>query len=334
MKMKMARYCLILLALVSGIAQAQNPNLGTSGAQFLQIPVGARETAMGGAVVANVHNAAGLFWNPAGIVAVPSNDLFFAHTPYWATISLNHAALVHTFADIGSFGASVTMLTMDPMDVTTELQPNGTGEQFDAMDVMIGLSYARRLTEEFSVGVTAKYVRQRIWNESAGGVAFDVGTQFRLGVGDLTIGMSLTNFGGDMRYAGEDLKVKHDQSSQLAYNRLSPAELSTSDYPLPLNFQVGVSMTVLNTDLMSILLAADFNHPNDNDERVNVGADLKIAEYFSLRGGYRFGYDQESATVGAGVAVPLGDAKVMFDYAFAFQKYLPDVQRITVGCAF
>jgi len=40
---------------------------------------------------------------------------------------------------------------------------------------MIGLSYARRLTEDFRVGVTVKYVEQRIWNESAVGVAFDVG---------------------------------------------------------------------------------------------------------------------------------------------------------------
>jgi hypothetical protein len=334
MSTKTAWYFLIVVCLFCVPAYAQNPNLGTSGAQFLQIPVGAHETAMGGAAVANVNGAAALFWNPAGIVGVTTNDLFFAHTPYWATITLNHAALVHTFEDIGSLGLSVTMLTMDPMEVTTELEPNGTGETFDAQDVMIGVSFARHLTEEFSVGVSAKYVRQRIWNESASGVAFDIGTQFRMGFRDLTVGMCLTNFGSDMRYAGSDLAVKYDASSSLASNRLSPADLTTSDYPLPLNFQVGVSMTVLEMDMLSALVAADFNHPNDNDERVNVGVDLKVAEYFSLRGGYRFGYDQESATMGAGVVLPLGDLKVVFDYAYALQKYLPDLQRITVGCVF
>ena len=333
MRMRMAKSAfVILLALCAG-AKAQNPNLGTSGAQFLQIPVGAREAAMAGATIASVHDAAALFWNPSGIVGVPSNDLFFAHTPYWATISLDHAGFVHTFEDVGSVGVSVTVLSMDPMDVTTELEPEGTGERFDAQDLMIGVSFARRLTDDFSVGITGKYIQQRIWNETASGVAIDVGTQFRMGFRDLTIGMSLRNFGADLRYGGQDLEVKYDQSPDLVTNRLSPAQLATSDYPLPLNFQVGIAMTFLDMEDLTALIATDFNHPNDNKERVNVGMDVTIMKHVAVRGGYRFGYDQESATLGAGVDAPLGDLRVAFDYAFAFQKILPDIHRISLRCS-
>jgi hypothetical protein len=323
-----------VLVCAVGSLPAQNPNLGTSGAQFLQIPVGARPAAMGGAYTAQANDAAALFWNPAGIVHVPANEVLFGHTEWWASIRLNHAAYVHTMEDVGSFGVALTSLTMDKMEVTTELKPEGTGTYFDAQDLMIGASFARRLTEDFSVGLTVKYVSQRIWNESAGGFAFDVGTQYRIGFGDLTIAMSMTNFGTDLRYDGLDLNRKYDENTQQANNRLTPAKLAAEDYPLPLHFQVGLAMTVLTTDEFAVVAATDVTHPNDNDERVNVGAEVRFMDYLFLRGGYRFGYDTESTTLGAGVSVPLGDTRLQFDYAYAVYDLLPNINRFSLGVIF
>ncbi|MER3523186.1 MAG: hypothetical protein C4326_03765 [Ignavibacteria bacterium] len=65
-----------------GVARAQNPNLGTAGAQFLKIPVGARAAAMAGAYVAQANDATALFWNPAGIVHIAANDLSVSHTQW------------------------------------------------------------------------------------------------------------------------------------------------------------------------------------------------------------------------------------------------------------
>jgi hypothetical protein len=334
----MAMKRVILLALAIALCQvqtrAQNPNIGTAGAQFLKIPVGPRAAAMAGAFVSNTDDASSLFWNPAGIVGVKSGALFAAHTDWWETIKLNHAALVESFEDIGSFGVSVTVLSMGEMEVTTEDQPEGTGQSFDAQDVMIGVSYARRLTNEFSVGITAKYVQQRIWNESASAIAFDIGTQYRIGFRDLTIGMSMMNFGGNMTYAGPDLGVKYTVDPNNAGVRLAPANLAPDDYPLPLHFQVGVSMSPYTSENFSMLLAVDVAHPNDNQEEVNVGTELTILRQFFLRGGYRFGYDIEKATFGAGVALPLGGLNLTVDYAYAMYNLLPNISRISVGMAF
>ncbi len=325
---------MISILFASTEAVAQNPNLGTSGAQFLQIPVGARAAAMAGAYISHTSDASALFWNPAGIVGVASNDVVFAHTEWWASVKLNHAGYVHTTDDLGSFGVSMTVLSMDKMEITTELLPEGTGQFFDAQDVMIGVSYARKMTEDFSAGITAKYVGQRIWNETASGIAFDVGTQYKIGFRDLTIAMSMTNFGSDLRYDGLDLNRKYDENTQQANNRLSPARLEADDYPLPLHFQVGLSMTALSTDQFNVLLAADVTHPNDNDERVNVGTEIRVFDQFFLRGGYRFGYDTETATFGAGVSVPLGDTRLSFDYAYALYDLLPNVNRFSLGVGF
>jgi hypothetical protein len=326
--------CSVLTAVLVAPAVAQNPNLGTAGAQFLKVPVGGRASAMGGAVIANIRDASALFWNPAGITGVRSNDFSFSHTSLWASIALSHAAFVHTIDDVGSFGAAVSVLTMDDMDVTTEEQPEGTGETFGAQDLMIGASFARNLTEDFSVGATIKYVEQRIWHESASGVAFDIGTQYRIGFRDLTLAMSVMHFGGDLVYSGTDLNVKYDPNSQIPYNRLTPSTLTAEDFPLPLHFQVGLSMTAISTDEMTLMLATDVAHPNDNDERVNVGGELSLLNTLFLRGGYRFGYDTERTTLGAGVRTALGSASVSFDYAYAVFAMLPDIHRFSVGLAF
>ncbi|MCX6135494.1 MAG: PorV/PorQ family protein [Ignavibacteriales bacterium] len=333
----MKRSILLLAGLsisLCSVLFAQNPNVGTAGAQFLKIPVGPRGIGMGGAYVSNAGDASALFWNPAGIVHVPENELFASNTSWWGGVNLNHAAFVHSSEDVGSFGISMSLLTMGEMEVTTELQPEGTGQKFDAQDLMLGVSYARSLTKDFSVGVTMKYMNQRIWNETSGGLAFDIGTQYRIGFGDLTIGMSMTNFGPDMKYDGQDLDVKYDASNQNPNNRLAPATLATDDYPLPLHFQVGASMTILNTESIKILVAADAAHPNDNRERINVGTELTILGQVFLRGGYRFNYDQETATFGAGVVAPLGGSSLRFDYSYALYNLLSNVHRLSVGITF
>ena len=323
-----------LFLLMSIDLYGQNPNVGTSGAQFLKIPVGARAIGMGGAYVSNTNDASALFWNPAGITSVKDNELFASYTSWWGGINLSHAAFVNTSEDIGSFGVSMSLLTMGEMEVTTELQPEGTGQKFDAQDLMIGVSYARRLTQDFSVGVTMKFINERIWNETSSGLGFDIGTQYRIGIGDLAIGMSMTNFGADMKYDGTDLNVKYDADAQNPNNRLAPAKLATNDYPLPLHFQVGASMTIVNTDGIKVLVAADAAHPNDNEERVNVGTEVTVMGQFFLRGGYRFGYDTETGTFGAGALASLGGSTVVFDYSYSLYNLLPNVHRVSVGLRF
>ena len=91
------------------------------------------------------------------------------------------------------------------MLVRSEDRQDGTGETFDAADMAVGLSYGRAITDRFSVGVTGKFIQQRIWHSSAYAFALDIGTQFRTDFfGGLTIGATLYNFGTDMRMNGRD----------------------------------------------------------------------------------------------------------------------------------
>ncbi|MCX6137913.1 MAG: PorV/PorQ family protein [Ignavibacteriales bacterium] len=321
--------CLIALPLA-----AQNPNLGSAGAKFLQIPIGARATSMAGACVATVDDASAVFWNPAGVARVENNAAQFSSMRWLQSFDINAVSVVHAMGESGVLAASAIVLSMDRMEVTTESQPNGTGQFFDAQDLALGLTYARFLTDRFSVGITGKYVYERIWNEVADGIAFDIGTQYRIDFQNLTIAMSMTNFGGDLQFNGPDLNITYLRDKNFPNSRLAPARYEPDQYPLPLHFQVGIGMDLYRSETFSVRGAVDAAHPSDNRERINAGIETSFFDRVYLRGGYRYHYDDESFTFGTGASFPFAGSLLAFDYGYSIYDILPNVQRISVGIAF
>ncbi|MBU0474744.1 MAG: PorV/PorQ family protein [Bacteroidetes bacterium] len=327
-------YFIIFVFLLTVQVIAQNPNLGTSGAQFLEIPVGARGAALGGAYIGLADDITAVFWNPAGVANIASNAAHFSYMRWFDMFDYNAVAVGFNVKDIGAFSVSAVVFSMDKTEITTELEPNGTGRYFDAMDLAIGITYSKFLTDKFAFGITAKYISQMIWNESAEGFAFDVGTQYRLDWQNITISMSMRNFGSDLQYLGEDLNVIYDKSTTLPKNRLTPASLETDSYPLPLVFQVGINLDLITSDVFSVRAEIDAVHPNDNRERLNIGSEISFFDRLYLRGGYRYNYDDEDLVFGAGASVPFKDTKVKFDYSYGLNNILPNVHRISVGVDF
>lgn len=324
----------IFMTLMVGTAEAQNPNLGTGGAQFLQIPVGAREEAMAGAVAGYIDDASSVFWNPAGMVKVKNVEVFFSYTNWLTLFDHSSAAIVYNIEDVGAFGVSFINFSTKEMEITTETEPNGTGRYFDAGDLALGVSYARYLTDRFSVGLTAKYIHQQIWNETAAGFAFDIGTQYRLDFQNLTIAMCMANFGGDMRFDGPDLDINYERTDINPLSRIVPGRLQTEDFPLPLHFQVGIGFDVFEADFVKMRGAIDATHPNDNNERVLLGTEFSFFDRFYLRGGYKFNFDDQKFAFGAGANVPVESSTVYFDYSYSIFDLLPLVHRISVRLLF
>jgi Type IX secretion system protein PorV len=327
----------ILILLVTGVIliplRAENPNLGTSGAQFLKIPVSARAAAMGGAYVGICQDATAVFWNPAGILGVKTNSMHFSYSKWFDTFNVNAAAYVYNAGNFGTIAISALMLSVDKMEITTEFNPNGTGQFFDAQDLAFGLSYARNLTDQFRVGLTARYINQRIWNETAAGIAFDIGTQYFISFRNFTLAMSMSNFGQDMKFDGPDLSVNYDANSSFP-NRLTSTRLETESYPLPLNFEFGIAIDMFNTTFSRGILAIDAVHPNDNRERINFGTEISFYNRLFLRGGYRLNHDDEQYNLGLGFIATIGLIQLNIDYAYSLYNILPDVNRISFGANF
>ena len=104
--------------------------------------------------------------------------------------------------------------------------------------------------------------------------------------------------------------------------------------PLPLHFQVGVSLELLRSGPFAWHLATDVTHPNDNRERINVGSELALYNQVFVRGGYRYHYDDEDLTFGFGFAFPVEGSDFTFDYAYSRYDLLPDVHRFSLGFQF
>jgi len=339
--MKKLLFSVLVLSCLSTVSWGQNvTKVGTTAAPFLNIGVGSRAIAMGGAFVAIANDASGLYWNPGGVATIKNNQAIFNHSQWLAGINFDFAGVVLNLGEMGRVGASATVLSMGDMERTTELQPEGTGETFSAGGYEIGLSYGKMLTDRFSIGFTGKYIREYIMNSGANGLAIDIGTLYRTQWRNLMIGMSISNFGTKMRMTGQDLLVQHDiDPTRYGNNPNLNADLQTDSYDLPLMFRVGISYDALQ-DLRnhSLILALDALHPSDNVESMNMGAEYLFHNMIALRAGYKelFSRDSEQGlTFGAGFQRKLiGTLNLQVDYAYQSFGRLTSVNKFTVLLGF
>jgi hypothetical protein len=167
----------------------------------------------------------------------------------------------------------------------------------------------------------------------------NLGVQYQISEGGLTIGASLSNFGANTSYDGRDLYLNYDfDPDKHGDNDRLPAELRTGSFGLPVIFRAGISYQLNFSDDYNLVVAADAMHPNDNAESINLGGELNLLQNFSLRGGYRnlFLPDLEGGLVlGAGFKVDLtGSYNIRFDYAYADYGRLAETHRLTLGMGF
>ena len=343
----MKKYRLIIivnLLLFLGLpfhAQSQEVSkIGTTAAKVLSIPVGSRALGMGGAFVSVADDATALYWNPSGIARLDCNEFVFMHSNWLADIRFDFVGLAIPMGNLGTVGLSFTAMTMDEMDITTEYDPEGTGETFSAASFVAGLTFARNLTDNFSIGATVKYITENIWNSNATGLAIDVGTLFVTPFQGLKLGASISNFGQKMQIFGDDLLVQKDiDGSQAGNNESVNAYLATDKFDLPLTMRIGISKDIISTDFNRLVLAVDGLHPNDNTESVNVGGEYStLRNIVSFRGGLKsLGMKDREEKFGIGIGFNYfmgGGRRIKIDYAYEQFVHLKNIHQFTVAVKF
>lgn len=332
----------ILLFMTSYQLEAQTfRKVGSSAAQFLKIGVGSRPLAMSSAYAGVANDASALYWNPAGIASVRQLAWTASHTKWIADVTHQFTGLVVPIGNSSSLGFSATFISMDQEEITTEANPQGTGFFWDATDLAVAISYARWMTDRFAIGVTAKYVSQKIWNESAATIAFDVGTYLHTHFKGIVIGMCFSNFGGSLQLAGRDLIREYDYNPNNSLNVGVETRLHTEPWPLPVNFRVGIAMDVIGQDDNFIrsadnrlTIATDGTHPNDDSEKLNFGLEYGWKETVFARAGYGVGYDLAEFSYGGGLKFKVSGASFLFDYALAPYQKLGTIHYFTIGLNF
>ncbi len=304
---RIALLAAILMLLPALALGKQFEKVGTFGAQFLKIGVSARATGMGSAFTGVADDANSVFWNPGGLVNVITNEVALNHVEWPADINLTSACLAFNPRSIpGTLAISARSLWLDPMLVRTGYEPDGNGQDFDAGSTAFGLSYARFFTDKFSAGFTLNYIHEGLAETSVNTMGFDFGIMYRIGVKDLKLGMVIQNLGGKENF--DEIESK-----------------------MPTTFKVGTSFVPIHTEHHKLLTAAEFQHPSDNKERANIGAEYGMNDIFFLRGGYNIAYDTDGVTFGFGVALKAGDSsRLQLDYSAVDMGPLQYVHRLSL----
>jgi long-subunit fatty acid transport protein len=313
------------------------PNLGgqrvgISSLQFLKIGVGGRGGGMGEAMTAVASDISALFWNPAGLVSMKTDGALVAHAEW--LVELKHdfiGATWHiTSADV--IGLSLISLRTDDMKVTTETQPFGNGEYFRYSDLAIGLTYSRRMTDQFSFGTTLRFVQENLAAVKIQTVLFDLGTLYRTGIGSTRLGVVVSNFGPDVAPTGNVRLL--DGSTIEHFQPFSP----------PTVFRFGIAFEPYQDETQRLTSSIELNHPNDNAEHLRLGLEYSWNEWLFLRAGVKrtigdplLSAGKTSAddySFGIGLLAPLEVTTAGFDYSYTNFNLFGGVHRFSVSVTY
>jgi long-subunit fatty acid transport protein len=328
------RFLLVLFLLaLAAPASAQlpafgNERAGTSGFQFLKVPVDARGAALGGTVVASADDASALFWNPA-LAARGGTQIGLATTSYVADVKLHYAAgfsEINTPLGAATIGLSLQALDSGEMDVTDEFSgPAGTGETFRLVDIALGVTVSQALTDLFSYGVTGKYVRESAADVSTSAGLLDLGVAYRVGDTGVRFGVAIRNFGFEVSPGGSITRPTLDGPDVVEeFDGIDP----------PTTFLLGVSYRPLQAlgyagGPHDLTVSGQLTNPSDNAERFNIGTEYIWNETLALRAGYEFGLEESTVpSFGVGLVVPGLGPDLRVDYGFNRFDRLGNIHRI------
>ena len=296
-------WLIVLVILLSSAAfGASIPDkAGTSGLSFLKLGIGARPTGMGEAFTAISGDIFSLYWNPAGVARHTGTEFAFMHNQWFQDVSLEYAALCFGYKK-NVFGLGLTLSQVANLE-RREGPTENPISYFDEHDLSLGFSWSRKINDKLDLGISTKFLYEKIDFSSATGLGFDLGGIYRLR-SNIQIGGAILNLGS---------KMKFEQES----------------FNLPTRYKIGAAYLghekYFNGDF---ILSLDLVKPNDNDLKVHLGGEYTYKEKFTLRSGYQIGYDDKNISLGLGLKI----RKYAIDYAFVpFSSDLGNSHRISVN---
>jgi len=325
MKIRIIIFVALLIGSTMTKLNAEIKKVAQSGYQFLKIDADARAAAMGGAFILVGTGASSMFYNPAGMTEQPvSIDFFSTQTNWLADIGYYTLGVTKKLGNFGVIGFS--MQTSDYGSIIgTRVADNTAGfietGNIEVEALAVGVSFAKSLTDRFSVGGQIKFVSQSLGNtlmpdgseksNKTDGLAYDFGTIYYPGIKSFRFGMGVRNFSKNFKYEDDS-------------------------FPLPLTFTMGVALDVMDFvgsfgENHNLLVEVDAVHPIDYTERVNMGIEYGFKKIFFLRGGYKFNHDTEGLSLGVGFSIRLIGLMTKLSYSFNDAGSFSPVNRISIG---
>jgi hypothetical protein len=325
--MGMKRVLILLLSLPVASAQAAY----IANRDFLSVGEGARANGMGEAFAAVADDSSAIFWNPAGLTQLRSDEVSFTGADRFdglasdATLhyARRGAKAMWGFGYTGSYVKNVDItqsLTTD--DVNAILSGSfapGDYPQKSITDHAFLFSYARPIRPDspHSLGATVKVIYRDILGMVHGyGTSVDLGYHYVMGNSGLRFGANLQNAASLVSFTGniDNLGVK-----------ATATESYTPNLKAGLAYEPGFRL--LNGKL---LLAGDVDMLTSFDvDDYRLGLEYTFGSIVSLRAGKVFGRQDDSSedyTLGMGLRLK----QFLVDFSFLTNE-LGDTTRVTLG---
>jgi len=299
--------------------------VGTSIFTFLKIGVGARALGMGNAGVSLSQDATSIYWNPAAAAQVNCCDLTVSHTNWFADINYSYVGYIHKILRNVSLGFSAGALYLDPIEITTEYEPYGSGEYYNYGDLFLGATFSHKMTDRFSYGITLKYVQENLAELVMNDVLMDLGTFYWTGFKSLRFCVSLVNFGTQSRPDGTFTKPLHEGGeTESNYTLFSP----------PTEFRIGSAIDLFETAKHKTLVSVQLNHPVDNAENLVFGIEQNLYNLLAFRAGIITNQSERSFSVGTGLKFDVTGWNLAADYAWSDFGILGNIHNFQISFKF
>jgi hypothetical protein len=278
------------------------------GFSFLKFGMGARAVGMGEAFVAQSGEVTSAWWNPAGLSGIGGAHLSFTHNQWFQDITTEYfASAINLKGQTNVLGLTVGLSRVPDIEKRGEVASSEPVALFDAHDVLFGLSYARRIIEKLDLGITAKWLYEKIDIYSASGFGFDLGAIYAPWE-DLKFGLAAVNLGQKIKFESER-------------------------FSLPTSYKVGgmyfVEKKDLNTDFT---IGLDLVKPRDDEIKIHLGGEVGLYQALKTRLGYQGGYDEKAFSFGLGTSFRKHGIEYNLDYGYLpYESDLGNVHSVSLN---
>ena len=268
---------------VSGIDEIGRNNLNTitTAVPFLLISPDSRAGGMGDVGVATSPDANSLHWNPAKYSFIDQEVGFAVSYVPWLRnlvpdINLSYISGYKKLNKNEVVAMELRYFTLG--DITfTDVIGNNLG-QYKPSEFALGSSYSRKLSDQFSLAISARYIYSNLTGgQSAGGIATNAGQSIAADVAGYYV--------EDIRIAKKDMELAFGANISNIGNKISYTETSTRDF-IPINLRLGTALNADLDDYNKISFAFDLNKllvptpPIYNDsinDQIDFGKDPNVS---------------------------------------------------------
>jgi|TARA_B110000908_G_scaffold167374_1_gene220207 hypothetical protein len=229
-------------------------NTITTAVPFLLISPDSKSGAMGDVGVATTPDANSLHWNPAKLAFV-DDDMGFSmsYVPWLRAlvpdINLSYLAGYKKLNDNESIGLELRYFSLGDITFTDIL--GTTIGQYKPSEFALGTSYSRKLSDDFSLAISGRYIYSNLTGgQSAGGIPTVAGQSIAADISGY--------YTKPIRIAGKDVDLAIGGNISNIGSKISYTETAVQDF-IPINLRLGTAIGTEFDDYNKMSFAFDVN---------------------------------------------------------------------------